>query len=88
MLFRSMSGSEKDIILSNSVVDMTGGTVNVSSDLGQISGESTIRRINIDDANDLENTLYFELAVKDKNGKESVYQLQMSLTEITQNHSN
>ena len=34
------------------------------------------------------NTLYFELAVKDKNGKESVYQLQMSLTEITQNHSN
>lgn len=86
--FYTMSGSEKDIILSNSVVDMTGGTVNVSSDLGQISGESTIRRINIDDANDLENTLYFELAVKDKNGKESVYQLQMSLTEITQNHSN
>ena len=83
--FYTMSGSEKDIILSNSVVDMTGGTVNVSSDLGQISGESTIRRINIDDANDLENTLYFELAVKDKNGKESVYQLQMSLTEITQN---
>lgn len=78
----------KDIILSNSVVDMTGGTVNVSGDLGQISGDSTIRRINIDDANDLENTLYFELAVKDKNGKESVYQLQMSLTEITQNHSN
>ena len=86
--FYTMSGSEKDIILSSSVVDMTGGTVNVSSDLGQISGESTIRRINIDDANDLENTLYFELAVKDKNGKESVYQLQMSLTEITQNHSN
>ena len=43
--FYTMSGSEKDIILSNSVVDMTGGTVNVSSDLGQISGESTIRRI-------------------------------------------
>ena len=80
-----MSGSEKDIILSNSVVDMTGETVNVSCDLGQISGESIIRRIKIDDVNDLENVLYFELTTKNKNGEENVYQLQISLTEITKN---
>ena len=81
--FYTMSGSEKDVILSNSVVDRTGGTVNVSGDLGQVSGDSMIRRIKIDDTSDLKNILYFELTTKDKDGKESVYQLQMSLTEIT-----
>ena len=86
--FYTMSGSEKDIILSNSVVDMTGGMVNVSSDLGQISGDSIITRINIDDTSDLDNTLYFELTTKDKDGKENVYQLKMSLTEITKNDGN
>lgn len=86
--FYTMSDSEKDVILSNSVVDMTGGTVNVSGDLGQVSGDSIISRIKIDDTSDLNNTLYFELTTKDKNGKESVYQLQMSLTEITKNANN
>ena len=75
--FYTMSGSEKDVILSNSVVDMTGGTANISGDLGQVSGGSIIK---IDDASDLKNILYFELTTKDKDGKESVYQLQMSLT--------
>ena len=86
--FYMISGSEKNVILSNSMVDTTGGTVNVSGDLGQISGNSTLRRIKIDDANDLENTLYFELAAKDKNGKESVYQLQMSLKKKKKNDGN
>ena len=67
---------------------MTGGMVNVSSDLGQISGDSIITRINIDDTSDLDNTLYFELTTKDKDGKENVYQLKMSLTEITKNDGN
>ena len=83
--FYTMSGSEKDVILSNNVVDRRGGTVNVSGDLGQVSGDSMIRRIKIDDTSDLKNILYFELATKDKDGKENVYQLQMSLTEITEN---
>ena len=43
--FYTISGSEKNVILSNSVTDTTGGTVNVSGDLGQISGNSTLRRI-------------------------------------------
>ena len=81
--FYIMVGDEKDVILSNDVVDMTGDTVNISGDLGQISGNSTIRRIKIDDTSDLENILLFELTTKDRNGKENVYQLQLSLTEIT-----
>ncbi len=83
--FYTMSGSERDVIFSNSTVDMTGGMVNVSGDLGQISGDSIIRRIKIEDVNDLENVLYFELTTKNKNGEENVYPLQMSLTKITKN---
>ena len=79
---------EKNVILSNSVTDTTGGTVNVSGDLGQISGASTLRRIKIDDTNDLNGTLYFELTTKNKYGTENVYQLQMALTEITKNNGN
>ena len=77
--FYTMSGSERDVILSNSTVDMTGGMVNVSGDLGQISGDSIIRRIKIEDVNDL------EITTKNKSGEENVYQLQMSLTKITKN---
>lgn len=73
--FYIMSGGERDVILSNSTVDMTGGMVNVSGDLGQISGNSIIRRIKIDDGNDLKNVLYFELTTKNKNGEENVYPL-------------
>ena len=86
--FYTISGSEKNVIISNSVTDTTGGTVNVSGDLGQISGASTLRRIKIDDTNDLNGTLYFELTTKDKYGTENVYQLQMALTEITKNDGN
>ena len=73
--FYTISGSEKNVILSNSVTDTTGGTVNVSGDLGQISGASTLRRIKIDDT-------------KDKYGTENVYQLQIAFTEITKNDGN
>lgn len=86
--FYTISGNEKNVILSNSVEDMTGGTVNVSGDLGQVSGESIIRRTKIDDASDWGNTLFFELTTKDKYGTENVYQLQMALTEITKNDGN
>ena len=85
--FYIMSGDKKDVILSNNVVDMTGDTVNASGDLGQISGDSAIRRIKIDDTSDLKNILYFELTTKDRDGKENVYQLQLSLSEITKNNS-
>lgn len=83
--FYILSGDEKDVILSNCIIDRTGGAVNAPSSLGKLSGESIIRRTKIDGASDLKNSLYFELATKDKNGKENVYSLQMSLTEITKN---
>ena len=81
--FYIMAGDEKDVILSNGMVDMTGDTVNISGDLGQISGDSAIRRIKIDGTSDLKNIFYFELTTKDMDGNENVYQLELSLTEIT-----
>ena len=81
--FYIMAGDEKNVILSNGMVDMTGDTVNISGDLGQISGDSAIRRIKIDGTSDLKNILYFELTTKDMDGNENVYQLELSLTEIT-----
>ena len=81
--FYIMAGDEKDVILSNGMVDMTEDTVNISGDLGQISGDSAIRRIKIDGTSDLKNILYFELTTKDMDGNENVYQLELSLTEIT-----
>jgi len=86
--FYIMAGDEKDVILSNSVVDMTGATVNVSGDLGQVSGNSAIGRIKIDGTSDLKGILYFELTTKDRNGNENVCQLQLPLTEITKNNGN
>lgn len=84
--FYIMAGNEKDVILSNGMVDMTGDTVNVSGDLGQISGDSAIRRIKIDGTSDLKNILHFELTTKDRDGNENVYQLELSLTEITKSN--
>lgn len=85
--FYIISRDGDDIILSNSVGDMTGGTVNVSGDLGKVSGDGIISKQRADDiiTGDLKNNLYFELTTIDKFGEESVYQLQMSLVEVTKN---
>ena len=86
--FYTISGSEGNVILSNSVTDTTGGTVNVSGDWGQIAGDRRLRRVKIDDTNDLNDSLYFELSTKVRYGTENVYQLQMAFTYITKNNGN
>lgn len=83
--FYIMSGKDKNVILSNNVEDMTGGTLNFLCDLGKTAGDNTVISGKIDDDNDLNNNLYFELVTIDTEGKRSVYQLQMSLSEITKN---
>lgn len=80
--FYIISGSEKRIIVSNSVVDTTGNTVNVAGDLGKASGEGLLSEYKLDDVQNL-NNLYFELTTTDINGQENIYQLQLAVTEIT-----
>lgn len=70
----------KDILLSNSVSDMTGETIDISGDVGKRSGDGTMIR---EPTDELQNNLYFELETTDLDGKKSNYQLQLTLTEVT-----
>lgn len=60
--FYVLSGDEKEVLLSNSVNDMTGNKISVFGDLGQISGDGNV--------SELENSLYFELVTTDQDGNE------------------
>ncbi|MFQ9034268.1 hypothetical protein [Hungatella sp.] len=57
---------------------MTGGTINISGEVGKISGD-IIKKAEIDE---LKNNLFFELKTTNLNGEENEYQLQMTLTEV------
>ncbi len=75
---------DKRTVLSSSVVDMTGGSVRLNGDsLGKISGETIITNYKMIAEEDWQDNLFFELTVTDLEGKESVYELQMKLTKIT-----
>ena len=78
------SGDEKRILLSNSVEDMTGGTITVPDEIGKVSGDI----INDTEIEELENTLFFELITTNHNGGKNEYQLQLILTEITTGETN
>lgn len=75
--FYTMRNGEKHIILSNSVIDQTGGTANINGSLGKATGTEIIGR----EVEDIDN-LWFELATTDLNGEENVYQIQLTLTKL------
>ena len=81
--FYTLKNGEKRTIMSNSVVDQTGSTVNVAGDLGKMSGEDIIIGSKVKNANELANNLYFELNTTDLNGDQNTYQIQLTITEIT-----
>lgn len=79
------NGGDKRTVLSSSVLDMTGDSVRLNGDsLGKISGETILTNYKMIDEEDWQNNLFFELTVTDKNGEETVYELQMNLTKITE----
>ena len=79
--FYVLSGGGKNILLSNSVVDETGETIGVSGKTGKLSG-GTVLTAGVDA---LPNCLWFELKTVDLDGAEHEYQLQLTVTEITDN---
>lgn len=81
MTFYIMSNNEKDVLLSNSVADMTGKTVKLSGETGKRSGGGIIIREQMDA---LQNQLYFELETTNLDGKKSNYSLQLTLTKVTE----
>ena len=74
-----INGSEKETLLSNSVDDQTGGTIDFSGNIGKISGDIFKNR----DADKLTDNLWFELKTTNLNGEESTYRVQLETTEIT-----
>ena len=67
--FYLITNGEKRTILSNSIVDMTGGTLSVNGDLGRASGNGILIGNKIEVAEDLENSIWFELITTDLSGK-------------------
>lgn len=81
--FYTLKNGEKRTIMSNSVVDQTGSTINVAGDLGKMSGEDIIIGSKVENANELNNNLYFELGTTNLSGEQNTYQMQLTLTELT-----
>ena len=79
MTFYIQSGSDDIVLLSNSVTDMTGGTIGIAGETGKISGDILIGA----EEADLQNNLYFELKTTNLDGEENTYQLQLTVTEVT-----
>ncbi|MBR2894976.1 MAG: hypothetical protein IKC03_04885 [Oscillospiraceae bacterium] len=72
-------------LMSNSVVDQTGGTIHVEGDLGIISGDGFIIGGKVASIDELKGNLWFELKTTDSEGKESSYHLRLTLTEAQNN---
>ena len=81
--FYTMNKGKRNTILSNSVVDQTDGSVNVSGDLGKMSGANLLIGNKVDASEDLLHSLFFELRITPINGEQRVYEVQMEVTEIT-----
>ena len=79
-----INGSEKEILLSNGVDDQTGGKIDVSGNVGKISGDF----LRDGDADKVADNLWFELKTTNLNGEENTYQVQLETTEITKEADN
>lgn len=79
--FYTLADGERHIILSNHIVDQTGGSVNINGDLGQVFGENCITGNRAGTIDALMDNLWFELKITDLTGATQVYQVQLILTE-------
>lgn len=83
--FYTLRNGERSIILSNSVIDQTGGSINVSGDLGRVSGDGIIMGSKVENIDELRENLWFELKTTDLNSKENLYQVQLTIKEYVPN---
>jgi len=78
--FYTFVEGKQRVIMSNSVIDQTGGSVNVEGDLGKASGKGIVIGSKVNKIEDLRENLWFELKTTDLNGAETVYKIQLTLT--------
>ena len=69
----------KEILLSNSISDLTGNPLNLNKEIGSISGGSFTPDI----LKHFEDNLFFELNAYDKNGNNKILTIPMNVTLIT-----
>lgn len=79
--FYTMTNGEKRVIMSNSVVDQTNGSINISGDLGRMNGKDILIGNKIEDISELRDHLYFELTTTSSDGTQNTYQVQLTVTE-------
>lgn len=79
-----IDGNEKEILLFGGIDDQTGKTVDVSGNLGKVSGDI----LRDSDASKLVGNLWFELRTIDLSGEENTYQIQLETTEVTKKADN
>ena len=84
MKFYTMANGEERTIMHNSVVDQTGGSINVTGDLGRMTGENLLIGNKTETVSELTDSLYFELGISDLSGKQNTFQLQLRVTEVTE----
>lgn len=79
-----VDGEEDSILLSHAVADQTGGTIDVSGNIGKISGDV----LRDGDTDKLADNLWFELKTTNLSGEENTYQVQLETTLIAGDSSN
>ena len=78
----SNDGEEKTLYV-GAVSDETGGaSMDIEGDLGSISGGDIITRYDDSYADDFVNDLYFKFTVRNADGEENTYHLQMNVTKV------
>ena len=79
--FYTVKNDAQRTLMSNSVVDFTGGSIHVEGDLGKMFGENLLVGNTIESIDELRENLWFELKTVDLNGVEATYQMQLTLIE-------
>ena len=77
--FYMLINGEQKVILSNTEINQTGEATTIGSSLGRISGEGILGK-EVKSADNLKDSLWFELKTTDLNGKENVYQIRLVVT--------
>lgn len=80
--FYTLKNDEQRIIMSNSVIDQTGDSICIEGDLGKMSGENLLIGNKANSIDELNENFWFELKTIDLHGNETLYQLQLTLTEL------
>ena len=82
--FADITAYSTTIYVDGEVADQTGGTIDVSGNIGKISGDV----LRDGDADKLADNLWFELKTTNLSGEENTYQVQLETTLIAGDSSN